>query len=55
MVDGSEGNVDACREEAKKKGFNDKVQRIETKWITPDNYQEIIPASTDNILITGIH
>ena len=55
MIDGSEGNVEACREEVKKKGFNDKIPIIETKWITPDNYKDIIPQTTENILITGIH
>lgn len=43
MVDGAPGNVEACRAQREKKGLEKVIRQIQTKWITPENYHEIIP------------
>lgn len=35
MVDGAEGNVEACRVQRNKKGFEKVIPEVLTKWITP--------------------
>ena len=43
MIDGAQGNIDACRAEVDKKGLQKFISNMEAKWITPENYLGIIP------------
>ncbi len=48
MVDGAQGNVEACRAQTEKKGLAKVITQIQTKWITPENYHEIIPEGEED-------